>query len=167
MASEIRVFISSKMVELLAERQVLHELLPTLGGDLVRLRAWVFEDDAPAANRPIREVYLDALKHSDLYLGLFWNDYGDWTIDEFHHATKWSIDRHIYVKNVDTGQISFGTNVLYDDGSHGDRIARDSIYTLIEKAERFEKSKRVVYTGWVLDADGRGSNTVTLAVEYE
>ncbi len=78
-----------------------------------------------------------------------------------------SVLLYYYAKNVDTGDISFGTNVLYDDGTHGDRIARDSIYTLIEKAEKFEKSKRVVYTGWVLDADGRRSNTVTLAVEYE
>jgi tetratricopeptide (TPR) repeat protein len=99
MPSEFRVFISSKMVELAPERQALNDLLPTLGDDLIGLRAWVFEDDAPAADRPIRDVYLDALKHSDLYLGLFWNEYGEWTIDEFQHATQWSIDRHIYVKN--------------------------------------------------------------------
>lgn len=78
-----------------------------------------------------------------------------------------SVLLYYYAKNVDTGHISFGTNVLYDDGSHGDRIAHDSIYSLIEKSEKFEKSKRVVYTGWVLDSDGRRSNTVTLAVEYE
>ncbi len=101
MASGFRVFISSKMLELAPERQALNDLLPALGGDLISLRAWVFEDDAPAANKPIRDVYLDALKHSDLYLGLFWNGYGDWTIDEFQHATEWSIDRHIYVKNQD------------------------------------------------------------------
>lgn len=78
-----------------------------------------------------------------------------------------SVLLYYYAKDVDTGQISFGTNVLYDDGSHGDRVARDSIYTLIEKAEKIEKRKRVVYTGWALDVNGRRSNTVTLAVEYE
>lgn len=78
-----------------------------------------------------------------------------------------SVLLYYYAKNVDTGEISFGTNVLYDDGSHGDRVARDSIYTLIEKSEKNAKKKRVVYTGWVLDSDGRRSNTVTLAVEYE
>lgn len=78
-----------------------------------------------------------------------------------------SVLLYYLARNVDTGDFSFGTNVLYDDGSHGDRVARDSIYTLIEKAEKAEKKKRVVYTGWVLDSDGRKSNTVTLAVEYE
>ncbi len=78
-----------------------------------------------------------------------------------------SVLLYYLARNVDTGEFSFGTNVMYDDGSHGDRVARDSIYTLMEKAEKFDKSKRVVYTGWVLDSDGRKSNTVTLAVEYE
>jgi hypothetical protein len=78
-----------------------------------------------------------------------------------------SVLLYYYAKDVDTGQISFGTNVLYDDGSHGDRVPHDSIYTLIEKAEKIEKTKRMVYTGWALDVNGRRSNTVTLAVEYE
>lgn len=101
MSSELRVFISSKMQELAAERQALQELLPLLSRDLVHLRAWVFEEDAPAANKSIREVYLDALKHSALYIGLFWNEYGEWTVDEFERASEWSIDRHIYVKDID------------------------------------------------------------------
>lgn len=78
-----------------------------------------------------------------------------------------SVLLYYYAKNVDTGQISFGTNVLYDDGTHGDRVARDSVYTLWEESQKTEKKKRVVYTGWVLDAEGRRSNTVTLAVEYQ
>ncbi|HEY5765735.1 MAG TPA: choice-of-anchor X domain-containing protein, partial [Candidatus Deferrimicrobiaceae bacterium] len=65
------------------------------------------------------------------------------------------------------GKITFGTNVMYDNGTHGDREARDSIYTLTEEAESEGRKKRVVYTGWVLDSEGRRSNTVTLAVEYE
>jgi tetratricopeptide (TPR) repeat protein len=92
------------MQELAPERQALHELLSTLSTDLVTLRAWVFEEDAPASTASIRDVYLAALKNSALYLGLFWNEYGEWTIDEFEHATQWGIDRHIYVKNVDIDQ---------------------------------------------------------------
>lgn len=102
--AKLDIFISSKMVELAAERQALHELLPTLGNELIQLRGWVFEDDAPASNLSIRDVYLNALKHSALYIGLFWNHYGEWTIDEFQRATEWAIDRHIYVKNVDVEQ---------------------------------------------------------------
>ena len=88
------------MVELAEERQVLQDLLPELSDELVNLSAWVFESDAPASNMTIREVYLNALKNSGLYIGLFWNDYGEYTIDEFNRATEWAIDRHIYVKNV-------------------------------------------------------------------
>ena len=104
MAKDYHVFISSKMVELAKERQILHELLATQGNDLVNLRAWVFEDDAPASNQTIREVYLEALKSAALFIGLFWNEYGEWTIDEFDKATEWGIDRHIYVKNVNPEQ---------------------------------------------------------------
>ncbi len=78
-----------------------------------------------------------------------------------------SVLLYYLARNVETGEYSFGTNVLYDDGSHGDRIARDSIYTLIEKADKGRKKTRIVYTAWVLDSDGRKSNPVTLAVEYE
>ncbi|NPV66019.1 MAG: tetratricopeptide repeat protein [Anaerolineae bacterium] len=102
MVTELHIFISSKMQELAAERQVLRALLPTLGNELVKLSAWAFEEDAPASQRSIREVYLSALKQSALYIGLFWKEYGEWTIDEFQRATAWGIDRHIYVKSVDT-----------------------------------------------------------------
>ena len=95
------VFISSKMQELAPERQALQEILPALGRDLMKLRAWVFEGDAPASDKSIREIYLEALRSSELYIGLFWNGYGEWTIDEFERASEWGIERHIYVKNVD------------------------------------------------------------------
>jgi tetratricopeptide (TPR) repeat protein len=100
-ASELYVFISSKMQELSLERKVLQELLPTLVRDTFKLRAWVFEGDAPASNKSIRDVYLEALQRSALYIGLFWNEFGEWTIDEFERATEWGIERHLYVKNTD------------------------------------------------------------------
>lgn len=78
-----------------------------------------------------------------------------------------SVLLYYYAKNVDTGDITFGTNILYDDGTHGDRAAGDSIYTLTEEAESGGRRKRMVYTGWVLDSEGSRSNTVNLAVEYE
>ncbi len=78
-----------------------------------------------------------------------------------------SVLLYYHAKNVDTGQIVFGTNILYDDGTHGDRVSHDTIYSLTEEASKSEKKRRLVYTGWVLDSAGRRSNTVTLAVEYE
>ncbi len=77
-----------------------------------------------------------------------------------------SVLLYYYAKNVDTGDIVFGTNILYDDGTHGDRTAHDSIYTLMEEAPKEGKKRRIVYTGWVVDSEVRRSNTVTLAVEY-
>lgn len=117
MTTELHIFISSKMTELAPERQALHRLLPALGNDLVKLTPWVFEDDAPAADASIRSVYLDALKRSALYLGLFWNEYGEWTIDEFQRATEWGIDRHIYVKNVDAGRRDERLRAFLDEQS--------------------------------------------------
>ncbi len=78
-----------------------------------------------------------------------------------------SVILYYYAKNVDTGDILFGTNILHDDGTHGDRVARDSIYTLMEESPKEGKKRRIVYTGWVVDSETRRSNTVTLAVEYE
>ena len=101
MTNEFSVFISSRMQELAVERQTVGQFLSTLSNEFVTLRPWIFEDDAPASNASIRQVYLDALKRSTLYIGLFWNGYGEWTIDEFRQATDWGIDRHIYVKNVE------------------------------------------------------------------
>lgn len=69
-------------------------------------------------------------------------------------------------RNVDSKAITFGTNILYDDGSHGDRTPRDGVYTLMEDAT-IDRKERRVYTGWIVDGAGRRSNTVTLAIEYE
>ncbi len=72
---------------------------------------------------------------------------------------------YFYAKDADTGDITFGTNILYDDGTHGDRVKGDSIYTLTERAT-FGGEKKLVYTGWILDREGRRSNTVNLAIHY-
>jgi tetratricopeptide (TPR) repeat protein len=100
MTRTLKVFISSKMVELRDERKALEKLLPTLGDDTIQLSPWVFETDAPASGKSIRSVYLDALDQSDLYIGIFWNEFGEWTVDEFYRAGEQGITRHIYVKNL-------------------------------------------------------------------
>jgi hypothetical protein len=74
---------------------------------------------------------------------------------------------YFYAKDIDSGNITFGTNVLYDNGTHGDRVKGDSIYTLTESAQVDDKVKRLVYTGWILNSSNKRSNTVTLAIEYE
>jgi tetratricopeptide (TPR) repeat protein len=96
----VNIFISSKMLELKAEREALDKLLPSLDYGDLKLNAWVFEEDQPAADSPIRKQYLKWLKESELYIGLFWKGYGPATIDEFDHAKHWGIERHIYVKHA-------------------------------------------------------------------
>ncbi len=94
------MFVSSSMQELKDERAAIRDLAASLNYGGIQFHAWVFEDDAPADHRSIQQVYLDALKESNLYIGVFWNRYGEWTIDEFNYATEWGIDRHVYVKDV-------------------------------------------------------------------
>ena len=80
---------------------MLFDFISTLDNNLVQFKPWVFEKDAPASNKTIREIYLDALKNSGLYIGLFGNEYDEYTIDEFDKVTEWNIPRHIYIKDVD------------------------------------------------------------------
>ncbi|MCC6896781.1 MAG: DUF4062 domain-containing protein, partial [Anaerolineae bacterium] len=101
MPTTLDIFISSKMVELKEERDAIFKLIPSLDFGDIKLHAWVFEEDAGAVGRPIRDVYLNALQKSALYLGLFWQQYGEYTIDEFDRATEWGIEQHVYVKDVE------------------------------------------------------------------
>src|SRR4051812_18388250 len=100
MATQIDVFVSSKMMELKAEREAIYNLLSALTYRDIRLHAWVYENDARTSDRPIRDVYLEALENCALYIGIFAKEYGEWTIDEFERATDWGIERHIYLKNL-------------------------------------------------------------------
>lgn len=100
----LKVFISSRMSELAEERRAIAALLPTLDFNGVTLEAWRFEKDAPASSKTIREVYLDALQNSDLVIGLFWQELGEWTVDEILKATEHNIERHIYLKKTDPDQ---------------------------------------------------------------
>ena len=100
MPETITVFVSSKMLELASERAALFDFIPHIDCGGFQLKPWVFERTALPSSKSIRESYLDALNNSALYLGLFWNQYGEWTIDEFERASEWQIERHIYVKDV-------------------------------------------------------------------
>lgn len=105
---QIEIFVSSKMEELSIERRTLYELIRTLSTDRVTFVPWVFEFSALAKDKPIRDVYLEQLKQCSLYIGLFWKELGDWTKDEFEQATKGYLERHLYVKDVDTKLRSSG-----------------------------------------------------------
>ena len=78
---------------------------------------------------------------------------------EFHIPAKKihigdSVLLYYYARDVDTGGITFGTNILHDDGTHGDRVAHDSVYTLFEETSAAGKKRRLVYTAWSWTSTG-------------
>lgn len=89
----LRVFVSSRMQELAPERALIRSAL-----DELRIDGWVFEEDAGARPQTIRQTYRQEIDAADLYIGLFWRGYGDYTIDEFDYATEKDKDRLIYEK---------------------------------------------------------------------
>ena len=89
----LRVFVSSRMQELAPERAAIRSALSEL-----RMDGWVFEEDAGARPRAIQQTYKQEIDAADLYVGVFWRGYGDYTIDEFNYATETNKDRLIYEK---------------------------------------------------------------------
>lgn len=128
-----------------------------------------------------KELCLNCHVESDIFAQIIWypthlkkGETGRLEIKvvEFNSKSKKSyigdtVLLYFYAKDVDEGNISFGTNVLHDDGTNGDRVRGDSIYTITEAVSVEGKGRRLVYTGWILDKKGKRSNTVNLAIEYE
>ena len=103
----IRIFISSVQREFAQERKALRDFLQN--DPLMRrfFDVFLFED-VPASDRRPDALYLDEVKQSDLYVGLFGNDYGSEDADgispterEFDQATASGIHRLIFVKGTD------------------------------------------------------------------
>jgi predicted HTH transcriptional regulator len=102
-----RIFVSSVQKELAAERRALKDYIE--GDALLRrfFRVFLFED-LPASDRRADNVYLEEVAHSDIYVGLFGNEYGPEadggaspTEQEFDCATAAGKTRLIYVKGAD------------------------------------------------------------------
>lgn len=99
-----KIFVSGVQKELKAERQALKDYIH--GDPLLRQFFEVFLFEAlPASDRRADEVYLEEVNTSDIYIGLFGNDYGSEddkgqspTHKEFLLATKLGKLRLIFVK---------------------------------------------------------------------
>ena len=103
----IRIFISSVQTEFAQERAALRDYIR--GDPLMRrfFDVFLFED-VPASDHRPDELYLDEVEQSDLYVGLFGNDYGfedtegiSPTEREFDQATVSGVHRLIFVKGTD------------------------------------------------------------------
>jgi len=89
----LRAFISSKMQELVGERQAIKAALADM-----HVEAFVFEDDAGARPQTIEDTFLEEVESADLYIGLFWIGYGPYTIQEYERASALGMDCLIYEK---------------------------------------------------------------------
>ncbi len=99
MAERLRVFVSSRMRELAKERAAVERALEDMGVD-----AFVFEGDAGARPGPGVATYRDELAGSDVYLGIFWLGYGDYTRDEYDTAARLDLPCLIYEKPPAAGE---------------------------------------------------------------
>ena len=102
----IRIFISSVQREFAEERAALRDYLH---GDPLMRRFFDFFlfEDVPASDRRPDTLYLDEVRHSDIYVGLFGDNYGSEDVEglspterEFDQATDSSIHRLIFVKGT-------------------------------------------------------------------
>jgi len=100
------LFISSVQKELRMERRAVKDFVH--GDALLRryFEVFLFED-LPAADRRADDVYLEEVERSDLYVGLFANEYGNEdheglspTEREFEHATARGKTRLVFVKGT-------------------------------------------------------------------
>jgi predicted HTH transcriptional regulator len=102
----MRLFISSVQKELQMERRAVKDFVE--GDALLRryFEVFLFED-LPAADRRADDVYLEEVERSDVYVGLFANEYGTEdpeslspTEREFAHATARGKTRLVFVKGT-------------------------------------------------------------------
>ena len=91
---KLRVFISSKMAELRDVREITGKALEKRGID-----AWVYEYDAGARPENINTTSLDEVERADIFVALFWKDFGEVTAKEYRHAQALSKPCFVYVRD--------------------------------------------------------------------
>jgi len=90
----LNVFVSSTMTELRDVRDVVRNELREKG-----IEGWVYEADAGARPEGVRDTSFEKVKQADIYLGLFWKDYGHVTIEEYLRARNLGKPCFIYVRD--------------------------------------------------------------------
>lgn len=93
--STIRIFISSVQGEFAQERKALRDFLRKDPLTHRFFDVFLFED-VPALDRRPDSLYLDEVKHSDIYVGLFGNDYGSEDADRISPIAVDSNNRRVF-----------------------------------------------------------------------
>ena len=91
--NRLRVFISSTMTELRDVREIVGEALKKKA-----IEPWIYETDAGARPGSVTETSFQEVEAADIYVGIFWKDYGQVTIDEYSHARKLDKPCLIYIR---------------------------------------------------------------------
>jgi hypothetical protein len=95
----LKLFISSKMTELKEERCAVGAAL-----EAYRMEVWQWEKDAGSRSEPVYSTYLSEVTDCDIYIGLFWLGYGQYTIEEFDWAYNKAKPCLIYIKETNIEQ---------------------------------------------------------------
>lgn len=93
-----RVFISSTISELNDERLIVKECVEMFGFEPIMFEEW------GARTSGVRQTYIDEVMNSDLYVGIFYENYSAPTIEEYETAKAHNKDIMIYVKNLTKGR---------------------------------------------------------------
>lgn len=91
---QLKVFISSKMLELRDVREFVEKALQDHGID-----AWVYETHAGARPEDVEKTSLYEVRVSDIYVGLFWEKYGEVTVQEYRHARAVNKPCFVYIRD--------------------------------------------------------------------
>lgn len=93
---KLKVFISSKMMELRDVRECVANALDDRG-----IEAWVYEAHAGARPADVVDTSLREVEAADIYVGLFWQRYGDVTVQEYRHARALGKPCFVYIRDKD------------------------------------------------------------------
>ncbi|MFQ5856202.1 MAG: DUF4062 domain-containing protein [Anaerolineae bacterium] len=93
---KLKVFISSKMMELRDVREFVAKALDDRG-----IEAWVYEAHAGARPEGVVETSLHEVEAADIYVGLFWEKYGEVTVQEYRHARALGKPCFVYIRDKD------------------------------------------------------------------
>jgi predicted NACHT family NTPase len=90
----LKVFISSKMLELRDVREIVNKALKDR-----KIDAWIYEAHAGARPGTVEETSLIEVEASDIYVGLFWEKYGEVTVKEYERARDLGRPCFVYIRD--------------------------------------------------------------------
>jgi len=103
----LKVFISSTMVELRDVREIVERALRDKG-----IRGRIYEKDVGASPLGVEDTSLFEVEQSDVYVGLFWKEYGEITIKEYRQARDLRKPCFVYIRDKDVARQPLLDNFL-------------------------------------------------------